>query len=600
MADLKQVYDEEAARRDAPFGYLPKSNFGRIGSGILGGLEFIGDASEAIRGFPNYLAEGALDYLSAPTEYGESLAAAEVETEKADEQAKLLAAIEADPTLLGEFGGLDQAVNIPQIDMSGLDIENRITGANYQEAAKKKKGEEAEAFRKTEEQLVDAQGGLNSMSITDSTAITQEQTDAGFMAAMDDFFEGARGAGPKMPEERTIEQYKQAFSDATGIDTSGTVDKKDALMAFGLALMQNKAGPNFNVGKMLSEVGVAGDKAMPALQKAKDRARQGALAGGKYALQTQSADKATRAAAQEKMINRDKYWVYEKGKDGSAFGGFDKGQFEDLNKYELDKLLKDPEFSKKYDFINANDRMEILAKRAEGTDLGDAWGDKYESISLIGGKWEEMPPALVVNAVKANPNYGGTTSSQYKLGEDAGEVVKRFVGFQEGINKDQATFEKLIKNIEAGVSVPGQALDKVTGFFRAIGYTPAGGMPSNTAQAKQALDNFAIDNATDILKESGKTLSDGDRKLVSQRVGKIDFFNNDPELILNQVRDIYSFTVTKAQTNLDTAVGKLEKDFGISFSSNQGNNAPSEAELELINQRRVSNGQEPRTMEDYK
>ena len=600
MADLKQVYDEEAARRDAPFGYLPKSNFGRIGSGILGGLEFIGDASEAIRGFPNYLAEGALDYLSAPTEYGESLAAAEVETEKADEQAKLLAAIEADPTLLGEFGGLGQAVNIPQIDMSGLDIENRITGAKYQEAAKKKKGEEAEAFRKTEEQLVDAQGGLNSMSITDSTAITQEQTDAGFMAAMDDFFEGARGAGPKMPEERTIEQYKQAFSDATGIDTSGTVDKKDALMAFGLALMQNKAGPNFNVGKMLSEVGVAGDKAMPALQKAKDRARQGALAGGKYALQTQSADKATRAAAQEKMINRDKYWVYEKGKDGSAFGGFDKGQFEDLNKYELDKLLKDPEFSKKYDFINANDRMEILAKRAEGTDLGDAWGDKYESISLIGGKWEEMPPALVVNAVKANPNYGGTTSSQYKLGEDAGEVVKRFVGFQEGINKDQATFEKLIKNIEAGVSVPGQALDKVTGFFRAIGYTPAGGMPSNTAQAKQALDNFAIDNATDILKESGKTLSDGDRKLVSQRVGKIDFFNNDPELILNQVRDIYSFTVTKAQTNLDTAVGKLEKDFGISFSSNQGNNAPSEAELELINQRRVSNGQEPRTMEDYK
>tara|TARA_R110000751_G_scaffold2118_1_gene11332 strand:+ start:36 stop:1838 length:1803 start_codon:yes stop_codon:yes gene_type:complete len=600
MADLKQVYDEEAARRDAPFGYLPKSNFGRIGSGILGGIEFIGDASEAIRGFPNYLAEGALDYLSAPTEYGESLAAAEVETEKADEQAKLLAAIEADPTLLGEFGGLGQAVNIPQIDMSGLDIENRITGANYQEAAKKKKGEEAEAFRKTEEQLVDAQGGLNSMSITDSTAITQEQTDAGFMAAMDDFFEGARGAGPKMPEERTIEQYKQAFSDATGIDTSGTVDKKDALMAFGLALMQNKAGPNFNVGKMLSEVGVAGDKAMPALQKAKDRARQGALAGGKYALQTQSADKATRAAAQEKMINRDKYWVYEKGKDGSAFGGFDKGQFEDLNKYELDKLLKDPEFSKKYDFINANDRMEILAKRAEGTDLGDAWGDKYESISLIGGKWEEMPPALVVNAVKANPNYGGTTSSQYKLGEDAGEVVKRFVGFQEGINKDQATFEKLIKNIEAGVSVPGQALDKVTGFFRAIGYTPAGGMPSNTAQAKQALDNFAIDNATDILKESGKTLSDGDRKLVSQRVGKIDFFNNDPELILNQVRDIYSFTVTKAQTNLDTAVGKLEKDFGISFSSNQGNNAPSEAELELINQRRVSNGQEPRTMEDYK
>ena len=598
MADINTGINA-AIKNTGPFGMEPaETQLGAFGQGLLTIPSFLYDANKYISDAMVAAPGQIIDYLGSPTEYGKTIIAAEAADEKKAAKlariAELQNKIEDNPNFLGEFGdfggyGIATEMALPPVDMSGLDIEYQVDEA----AKQKKKDEAAEEFRALENQE-------QSRGFSDSTAITQEQTDAGFMAAMDDFFEGARGAGPEVPEKRTIEEYKQAFSDATGIDTSGKVDKRDALMAFGLALMQNKAGKGFNVGKMLSEVGVAGDKAMPALQKAKDRARQGALAGGKYALQTQSADKATRAAAQEKMINRDKYWVYEKGKDGSAFGGFDKGQFEDLNKYELDKLLKDPEFSKKYDFINANDRMEILAKRAEGTDLGDAWGDKYESISLIGGKWEEMPPALVVNAVKANPNYGGTTSSQYKLGEDAGEVVKRFVGFQEGINKDQATFEKLIKNIEAGVSVPGQALDKVTGFFRAIGYTPAGGMPSNTAQAKQALDNFAIDNATDILKESGKTLSDGDRKLVSQRVGKIDFFNNDPELILNQVRDIYSFTVTKAQTNLDTAVGKLEKDFGISFSSNQGNNAPSEAELELINQRRVSNGQEPRTMEDYK
>lgn len=87
---------------------------------------------------------------------------------------------------------------------------------------------------------------------------------------MDDFFESARGAGPAAPEKRTIEEYKKAFSEATGIDTSGKVDKKDALMAFGLALMQNKAGKDFNVGKMLKSVGVAGDKALPALEKQKN------------------------------------------------------------------------------------------------------------------------------------------------------------------------------------------------------------------------------------------------------------------------------------------------------------------------------------------
>jgi len=95
-------------------------------------------------------------------------------------------------------------------------------------------------------------------------------------------------------------------------------------------------------------------------------------------------------------------------------------------------------------------------------------------------------------------------------------------------------------------------------------------------------------------------LSDADRKLVSERVGEISFFNNDPVLILNQIEDIYNFTVSQAQTNLDTAVGNLEKNFGISISADQGSNAPSPAELDLINQRRIASGQKPRKMEDYK
>jgi hypothetical protein len=500
----------------------------------------------------------------------------------------------------GEFGGFglpldsatDSALELPEIDMSGLDVEYQMEQA----AKKKAQGEAAEAFRANEAKLAGSQGGLNSMSISESQAVTQAQADEGFLAAMDDFFESARGAGPEMPEKRTIEEYKRVFSEATGIDTSGKVDKKDALMAFGLALMQNKAGKGFNVGKMLQSVGEAGDKAMPALQRAKTLAREGALAGGKYALQSQAADKATRAANEEKMMNRSQYWVYERGEPGAEFAGFDKGQLVPLSKYELNKLINDPEFEKRYEFISAADRMDVLSKRAEGKDLGDQWGSKYEPISLIGGKWEDQPAALVVSGVAANPNYKGQTPTKYDLGEDRDGVIQRFIGYQEGINKDQATFKTLIKNIEAGVSIPGQAIDKVTGFFRAIGYTPPGGMPSNTAQAKQALANFSIDNATDILKESGKTLSDGDRKLVSERVGKIDFFNNDPVLILNQVRDIYDFTVTKAQKNLDTAVGSLEKNFGISISSGQNSDMPTQAELDAMNKANGTN----LTMADFK
>ena len=435
----------------------------------------------------------------------------------------------------------------------------------------------------------------NIMPSQEQAPITQEQTEEGFLAAMDDFFEAARGAGPAVPEERTIEEYKRAFSEATGIDTSGKVDKKDALMAFGLALMQNKAGKGFNVGKMLTSVGEAGDKAMPALQRAKNLAREGALAGGKYALQTQATDEAKRTAGAEAAMNRSQYWVYERGEPGAEFAGFDKGQIVPLSKYELNKLINDPAFESQYEFISAADRMDVLAKRAEGQDFGDAWGSKFEQVSLVGGDWKDQPAALVVNGVSANPNYGGTAPSKYKLGEDESALVNRFIGYQNGIDKDRDTFEGLIANIEAGVSIPEQAYDKVTGFFRAIGYTPADGMPSDTAQAKQALANFSIDNATDILKESGKTLSDGDRKLVSERVGKIDFFNSDPALILNQVRDIYNFTVVKAQNNLDSAIESLDKNFGISISPQQ-NDMPTQAELDAMNTANNTN----LTLEDFR
>lgn len=591
MAELSGIYGADPFANMTPEEFLKMAQGQGLGK-VPVSTEFPGLGSDfsdigGIDSFFEDRAKGAYkgidpSVLANQAEAGNALAAAELANRE------------------GEFGGLGlplasataQALELPEIDMSGLDVEYQMEQA----AKKKAQGEAAEAFRANEAKLAGSQGGLNSMSISESQAVTQAQADEGFLAAMDDFFESARGAGPEMPEKRTIEEYKKVFSEATGIDTSGKVDKKDALMAFGLALMQNKAGKGFNVGKMLQSVGEAGDKAMPALQRAKTLAREGALAGGKYALQSQAADKATRAANEEKMMNRSQYWVYERGEPGAEFTGFDKGQLVPLSKYELNKLIMDPEFEKRYEFISAADRMDVLAKRAEGKDLGDQWGSKFEPVSLIGGKWEDQPAALVVSGVAANPNYGGTTATKYRLGEDAGEVVNRFIGYQEGINKDQATFKTLIKNIEAGVSIPGQAIDKVTGFFRAIGYTPPGGMPSNTAQAKQALANFSIDNATDILKESGKTLSDGDRKLVSERVGKIDFFNNDPVLILNQVQDIYDFTVTKAQKNLDTAIGSLEKNFGISISSGQNSDMPTQAELDAMNKANGTN----LTMADFK
>ena len=102
-------------------------------------------------------------------------------------------------------------------------------------------------------------------------------------------------------KEDLLAKYKKEFYDATGLDSSGKVDKSAALMALGLSLMQNKAGSKFNVGKMLSEVGRAGEKALPELTKAKATAKAEQVAAGKYALgQIQAGKSASAALAKER------------------------------------------------------------------------------------------------------------------------------------------------------------------------------------------------------------------------------------------------------------------------------------------------------------
>ena len=65
--------------------------------------------------------------------------------------------------------------------------------------------------------------------------------------ALDEFLKEARpGVSPK-----TFDEYINEFGEATGLDVSGEPDTKQALMSFGLALMQNRAGKGFNISNIL-------------------------------------------------------------------------------------------------------------------------------------------------------------------------------------------------------------------------------------------------------------------------------------------------------------------------------------------------------------
>ena len=170
---------------------------------------------------------------------------------------------------------------------------------------KKEKDARAEDFRAKEKALVENFGsGDQTLTVEQSDEIFKNTYDG----ALADYIESVRGETPDT-REQTIQQYKDEFAKATGVDVSGKVDKSSALMAMGLAMMQNKAGKGFNVANALSAVGAAGEKALPVLEKAKDRARQAKIASGKYALQMIKSDEDASASIESanKAFQRERY-----------------------------------------------------------------------------------------------------------------------------------------------------------------------------------------------------------------------------------------------------------------------------------------------------
>lgn len=616
MADPLDAYNRELQRRSGPFGLAPaQTRIGAAAQAPLSLMEGLGGIADYLIDAPQKMGEATLDYLTGPSQFVRDVQSGKISESELPLGVDLVDIFgETDPTLgapdflpddyaPGEIFSYDptgkgltkgmpetRAEREAREAKAGLDAEIQAAlDAQFDTVAaqKKKDAQRAEDFRAKEAKIAEGQGGLQSMPLADSKNAAEQM----FIAAMDDLIEGSRGSGPKK-KEMTLDDYKKEFQEATGIDISGKPNKAAALMAAGAVLMNNKAGGKGFSGA-LAALGEASEAALPKLEKAQADARAAALAAGKYALQTRATDRATDAANQEKLMNRGKYWVYKKGGKGEEFSAFDEGQFVDLNKFELNKLIQNPDFDKNYEFIDASDRLAILEKRAEGVDLGDQWGS-YERVSLIGGKADDVPPELQVLAAPADANYKGITPTSFKIAEDPETVARRFMEYQESINSGAEKFEVLLANLNEGVSIPKQILSGMQQALRNFG-VPAGDMPSSVAQAKQMLNNLAIDEATNILKESGKTLSDNDRKLVAKRIGEISWTSGDVELIKRQLKDIYDLTIVKPQQNLDRAVGWLEQNAGIRFGGNVSD-MPTQAELDAMNKVYGTN----LTLDDFK
>ena len=135
--------------------------------------------------------------------------------------------------------------------------------------------------------------------VEDDTPKGDDQSDA-FTEAMKSIEDISTGEDSGV---KGLDYYKKQFADATGIDISGKPDTRAATIAFGLALMQNKAGKGFNIGRMLSSVGEAGEKALPLAEAARKEARAAQVSAGTYALQERKAAISDAIDRQQKKID---------------------------------------------------------------------------------------------------------------------------------------------------------------------------------------------------------------------------------------------------------------------------------------------------------
>ena len=429
----------------------------------------------------------------------------------------------------------------------------------------------AEQRAKTKKQAMTSLAQLNQEVAEDAMGrgASGDVIESAFSSAMQDYIEQARGAGPKT-QELSLDDYKKEFAEATGIDISGKVDKSSALMAFGLALMQNRAGKGFNVGRMLSAVGEAGEVALPVLEKAKTQARNDMIAAGKYALEARSADRATDAANQEKAMIRDNYFIVP-NKGGGVSGDIagilsDEGRLERLNKYELNALMNDKNFTSKFTILPGSTHAKVVEEALSTKDGTALWDDKVVTRNLIEGIDD---PLFSIDLSYGKS--GGSKQGQYVL-RDVEQVGIAENALLKMAQDNQRAKEKFI---ELGIlasdnrNIFTYSVDKLNSLAAAFG-VKIGEKETETDTIIRILENIAMKKAPEILGESGKTISDADRERVQRIVGELRA-GGDIRTVRARIQDLFNEVILGTETKIRQGLTNLSRYSGKDYGLNDQN-----------------------------
>jgi hypothetical protein len=313
---------------------------------------------------------------------------------------------------------------------------------------------------------------------------------------------------------KDIDYYKKQFADATGIDVSGKVDKSQALMAFGLALMQNKAGKGFDVGKILSSVGEAGEKAMPSLAEARKEARAGQLAGGKYALDKMASDKAAELATQKAALDRVQ---------------------------ELQKAQMDAQSAERLAQVKGFESRKTERMKAELDMLKDGMAgaefDKTYNLKFATGQGPKNAFDIVMAYDKSKPN------QPVIVGADP--MVRKYIDGRAGIDDAlelMDTMETAAREIAEGGGTAKFAYDKLNSVAKAIFPDLNTGKPTSAKEYEQSVKIIMGRFKRFLTQETGNGISNVDVKTWEEEIlKKPTWFTNLDETMnaLDLLRDTF-------------------------------------------------------------
>ncbi len=367
--------------------------------------------------------------------------------------------------------------------------------------------------------------------------------------ALDQFLKEARpGIKPK-----TFDEYINEFGEATGLDVSGEADTKQALMSFGLALMQNRAGKGFDISKILTSVGEAGEAAMPDFRAALSQAKAIRAKAGSYALSKKESD-------QQKAMNRQGYVVIPK--EGGIANAIlqSTGRFARLNSYELNNLMNSADFNDRFEIVDASSynsmTKEIIKARDKGKDKDKKiYLEKPRSVPLFSGS------KVTFDVFYANPNNPTGAKDRIVNPEMALNAIETM---EKGLTRRVDKFRDIAKVInQTGVALPQQARSFAVQLSKSFG-VPLSKETDPLKQLNSLLTELKARNAAEILGESGKTISDNDRRLVDTIVGGIDIIRGDADidLLKSKLGRLFKQITASKQDEIDEAYSNLEK-FGI-------------------------------------